>query len=59
MPEPEQDRLFVWDLPLRLFHWGLAVAVVTNVVTANIGRMDLHERSGLCLLYTSDAADDP
>ena len=24
MPEPEQDRLFVWDLPLRLFHWGLA-----------------------------------
>ena len=31
MPEPEQDRLFVWDLPLRLFHWGLAAAVVTNV----------------------------
>ena len=50
MPEPEQDRLFVWDLPLRLFHWGLAVAVVTNVVTANIGRMDLHERSGLTVL---------
>ena len=50
MPEPEQDRLFVWDLPLRLFHWGLAAAVVTNVVTANIGRMDLHERSGLTVL---------
>ena len=50
MPEPEQDRLLVWDLPLRLFHWGLAVTVVTNVVTANIGRMDLHERSGLTVL---------
>ena len=45
-----EDRLLVWDLPLRLFHWGLAVAVITNVVTANIGRMDLHERSGLTVL---------
>lgn len=44
------EALLVWDLPLRLFHWGLAVAVVTNVVTANIGRMDLHERSGLTVL---------
>ena len=34
----------------KLFHWGLAIAVVTNVVTANIGRMDLHERSGLTVL---------
>ena len=45
-----QEGLLVWDLPLRLFHWGLAVAVITNVVTANIGRMDLHERSGLTVL---------
>jgi cytochrome b len=44
------DGLLVWDLPLRLFHWGLAAAVVTNVVTANIGRMDIHERSGLTVL---------
>ena len=53
MPEPEQDRLLVWDLPVRLFHWGLAIAVVTNVVTANIGRMDLHERSGLTVFWDS------
>ena len=50
MPETQQDRLLVWDLPLRIFHWGLAVAVMTNVITANIGRMDLHERSGLTVL---------
>ena len=50
MSEAKADRLLVWDLPLRLFHWGLAAAVITNVVTANIGRMDLHERSGLTVL---------
>jgi len=50
MAEQDKDRLLVWDLPLRLFHWGLAIAVVTNVVTANIGRMDFHERSGLTVL---------
>ena len=50
MSEAKADRLLVWDLPLRFFHWGLAAAVITNVVTANIGRMDLHERSGLTVL---------
>lgn len=43
-------HLRVWDLPLRLFHWGLVIAVVTSVVTVNMGRMDLHERSGLTIL---------
>ncbi len=50
MSDREGDSILVWDLPLRLFHWGLAAAVVTNVVTANIGRMELHERSGLTVL---------
>ena len=45
-----EESLSVWDLPLRLFHWGLAAAVITNVVTVNIGRMDIHERSGLTVL---------
>jgi cytochrome b len=27
----------VWDLPTRLFHWGLAACVVGSVVTAKVG----------------------
>ena len=50
MPSPSSDRLVVWDLPLRLFHWGLMIAVIGNVVTAKMGRMDLHERAGLTVL---------
>jgi len=49
--DPKQDgRLIVWDLPLRLFHWGLAAAVIISVVSVNMGRMDIHERSGLTIL---------
>ena len=50
MSDTIQDRLLVWDLPLRLFHWGLMAAVITNVITANMGWMDIHERSGLTVL---------
>ena len=45
-----ERHLTVWDLPLRLFHWGLVAAVVASVVTAETGRMELHERSGLTIL---------
>ena len=49
--DPKQDgRLIIWDLPLRLFHWGLAAAVIISVVSVNMGRMDIHERSGLTVL---------
>lgn len=50
MTSPPGERLFVWDLPLRLFHWSLAVAVVTGVISVNMGRMDIHERAGLTVL---------
>jgi cytochrome b len=41
----------VWDLPTRLFHWLLALAVVAAVVTANIGgnAMAWHFRLGYCI----------
>ena len=44
------DRLFVWDLPLRIFHWGLAIAVVAAVISVENDRMDVHERAGLTVL---------
>ena len=42
----------VWDLPTRLFHWTLAIAVVALVITAKIGGNALvwHMRLGLLVL---------
>lgn len=40
----------VWDLPTRLFHWGLAAAVVGLVVTAKTGAMDWHFRLGYTVM---------
>jgi cytochrome b len=39
----------VWDLPLRLFHWALAVAVLTAYFSANIFD-NLHEVAGYTAL---------
>ncbi len=42
----------VWDLPTRLFHWTLAVAIVGSVVSAKIGgnAMVWHMRLGCLVL---------
>lgn len=42
----------VWDLPTRLFHWVLVIAVVAAVATAKIGgnAMVWHVRLGLLVL---------
>jgi len=40
----------LWDLPLRLFHWGLAVAVVGAVASSKADIMWLHERFGLTVM---------
>ncbi len=41
-------KVRVWDLPTRLFHWGLLACVIGLVVTANIGggAMAWHFRFG-------------
>lgn len=46
------ERIRIWDLPLRLFHWLLVILIVAAVVTAKIGgnAMDWHGRIGLCIL---------
>lgn len=42
----------VWDLPTRLFHWLLVLAVAGAVVTVKLGGtwMQWHERCGLAVL---------
>lgn len=50
MPEPAPVR--VWDLPTRLFHWALALAVTGSLVSAKIGgeAMVWHLRFGYGVL---------
>ena len=40
----------VWDLPLRVFHWTLVIAVIGAVVSAKADIMWLHERFGLTIM---------
>lgn len=40
----------VWDLPTRIFHWALAVAVVGQVATGLSGVMEWHFRNGYLVL---------
>jgi len=44
--------IHIWDLPLRLFHWLLTVAVAAAYVTAKIGGslIDWHGRIGIFIL---------
>jgi cytochrome b len=37
----------VWDLPTRVFHWALVLAVVSLVVTAELDALAWHMRIGL------------
>ncbi|QSA96420.1 cytochrome b/b6 domain-containing protein [Methylococcus sp. EFPC2] len=45
-------KVKVWDLPLRLFHWSLVLAVTAAIVTGEIGGAwaDWHGRAGLLVL---------
>ncbi|MDM0046876.1 cytochrome b/b6 domain-containing protein [Variovorax dokdonensis] len=43
-------RVRVWDLPTRLFHWALAVAVLVQVATGLNGAMEWHFRCGYVVL---------
>lgn len=51
-PRTPQPAVRIWDLPTRLFHWALAVLVITSVVSAKLGgnAMLWHMRSGYALL---------
>lgn len=44
-------RVRIWDLPTRLFHWGLVLCVTGLVITGNVGgnAMMWHFRLGYCV----------
>jgi cytochrome b len=46
------NKVLVWDLPLRLFHWLLVLLVVISIVSAKIGgnAMQFHLLSGYTIL---------
>lgn len=46
------NKILVWDLPLRLFHWLLVLLVVTSMVSVQIGgnAMQIHMLSGYSIL---------
>jgi cytochrome b len=46
----ELIRLRVWDLPVRLFHWGLAMSVVGSVASVKLGAMEVHGYFGFFTL---------
>jgi len=50
--EQKLQRIRVWDLPTRLFHWGLVLAVTVAVLSAKLGgnAMVWHMRAGYCVL---------
>jgi cytochrome b len=51
-PPTAQHTVRIWDLPTRLFHWALFVAVVGLIITGNVGNewMVWHFRLGYCVM---------
>jgi cytochrome b len=49
---PATIRIRLWDLPLRVFHWSLALLVLAAFVTAKVGGpwMEWHGRAGIAIV---------
>lgn len=43
---PNPNRIPVWDLPTRLFHWALVLLFAALVYTGKMGKLDLHMKLG-------------
>jgi cytochrome b len=50
MTEP-RTTIRLWDLPLRLFHWGVVVLIPLMWWTNKQGNMERHQMFGLMLLF--------
>ena len=46
------QRIRIWDLPTRLFHWMLAISVIAAIVTGKAGgnQIDWHGRIGVLIV---------
>jgi cytochrome b len=40
----------VWDVPVRLFHWGLVLLIATQWITAELDAWETHKLSGYAVL---------
>lgn len=50
-PRPSTtSKVYVWDLPTRLFHWLLVGSVATSLAAGEFGHMDIHVISGHVVL---------
>lgn len=47
-----RTRIPLWDLPLRIFHWSLVIAVTIAIVTAKVGGdwIEWHAKAGLTII---------
>lgn len=48
----EHERIKLWDLPVRIFHWLLVLLVIAAVISGKVGgdAMDWHARIGIAIL---------
>ena len=44
------NKIMVWDLPTRVFHWAIVALVGLSWGTAELGWMKIHQWSGLTIL---------
>jgi len=51
MTDSKATTIRLWDLPVRLFHWGTVALVFGLWLTHVIDRMDVHIKLGLALLF--------
>jgi cytochrome b len=46
---PSIQRVALWDLPMRIFHWFLVIAIAVAIASAQVGGewMEIHEQAGI------------
>ena len=48
--DKSRPHTYIWDIPTRIFHWGLVISVAGAFISGKAGMMDIHERFGLTIL---------